>query len=143
MDYKWIGAVLIVTGCGGFGFSLAANHRREENLLRKLIGVLDFMACELHYRVTPLPELCRCAAREGGREIGGVLKQLADALDRQTAPDAARCMDVILRENTEFPSILLENLRISIRWRTISGDSPVRWSSPILQISTTSSATSW
>ena len=112
MDYKWIGAVLIVTGCGGFGFSLAANHRREENLLRKLIGVLDFMACELHYRVTPLPELCRCAAREGGREIGGVLKQLADALDRQTAPDAAGCMDVILRENTEFPLILLENLRL-------------------------------
>jgi stage III sporulation protein AB len=112
MDYKWIGAVLIVTGCGGFGFSLAANHRRKENLLRNLIGVLDYMACELHYRVTPLPALCRSAAREGGRELGWVLSQLARSLEEQAAPDAAGCLETILLQNSPFPPVVLENLRL-------------------------------
>ena len=34
MTYKWIGAVLVVVGCGGFGFSLARETVRQEQLLR-------------------------------------------------------------------------------------------------------------
>ena len=72
MDYKWIGAVLIVAGCGGFGFTLSSEHRRQEKSLRKLIAVLDFMACELQYRLTPLPDLFVAAGKETGGSLGRV-----------------------------------------------------------------------
>ena len=29
MSYKWVGAVLVIAACGGFGVSLAAGHRRQ------------------------------------------------------------------------------------------------------------------
>ena len=62
MSIKLIGAALIIAGCDGVGFSMAAAHRREESALRQLIGALDYMGCELQYHLTPLPELCRSAA---------------------------------------------------------------------------------
>lgn len=77
MDYKWIGAVLIVVGCGGFGFSLSAEHRHQEKSLRQLIGILDYMSCELQFRLTPLPELCAAAARESGGTLGKLFEVLS------------------------------------------------------------------
>ena len=59
MYMKLLGAVLIITGCGGFGFRLAANHRKEETTLRKFVSILDYMQCELQYRYTALPDLER------------------------------------------------------------------------------------
>ena len=64
MTYKWIGAILVVAGCGGFGFSLASAHRREIQLLRHLNICVQYMQCELKYRLTPLQDLCRQAGRE-------------------------------------------------------------------------------
>ncbi len=101
MNYKWIGAVLVIVGCGGFGFSLAAGHRREVQLLRQLRRGLQYMQCELKYRLTPLPELCR----QAGKETGGVLRQiftdLAEELDRQVLPDAADCMTLAVKNCRE------------------------------------------
>ena len=57
MILKWIGVALVVAGCGSVGFKISANHRKEEKALRQLIGILDYMECELQYRLTPLPEL--------------------------------------------------------------------------------------
>lgn len=92
MNYKWIGAILVMLGCGGFGFSLAAAHRREENTLRQLIFALDYMECELQYRLTPLPDLCRQAAGEQRGSIRDVLLNLSRELDAQVSPDVERCM---------------------------------------------------
>ena len=55
MNYRWIGAVLVIAGCGGFGFSIAAGYKREESTLRQLIQALNTMEWELSYRLTPLP----------------------------------------------------------------------------------------
>lgn len=103
MNYKWIGAVLVIVGCGGFGFSLAASHKREEGTLRQLIRVIQFMECELQYRLTPLPELCRTA----GKEVHGALREVLDALavelESQIAPDAASCMSAALNKCAELP----------------------------------------
>ena len=62
MDYKWIGAILIIASCSIYGFSAAAGKRREEQLLWQLLELLQFMERDLQYRLTPLPELCRMAA---------------------------------------------------------------------------------
>ena len=59
---RMIGAGLIVAGSGAFGFAMAAAHRREERQLAVLLKSLEYMSCELNYRQTPLPGLCRDAA---------------------------------------------------------------------------------
>lgn len=110
MDYKWIGAVLIVAGCGGFGFSLSAEHRREEKSLRKLIALLDFMACELQYRMTPLPELCVAAAGETCGPLRQVFSKLAELLEASVSGDVAGAMDDALQSAQPLPEKTRDNL---------------------------------
>ena len=89
---KLIGAALILLSCGGFGFALAAASRKEEEALRRIVGALDYMQCELQYRLTPLPELCLQAGREYPGETGRFLIHLSEELESQIAPDVASCM---------------------------------------------------
>lgn len=93
---RLIGACCIVTGCGGFGFSMAAASRREEQQLRLLLKALEFMSCELSYRHTPLPALCRRAS-EGERGIvPDFFLELGRELEQQTAPDVLSCVHTVL-----------------------------------------------
>lgn len=103
MDHKWIGAVLIVVGCSGFGFSLCAEHRQQEKSLRKLIGILEFMTCELQYRMTPLPELCQLVSDEAGGILGRIFRVLSTELEDSTASDVAAAMDTALISTGELP----------------------------------------
>jgi stage III sporulation protein AB len=112
MSIKLIGAALIVAGCGGVGFSMAAAHRREENGLRQLIGALDYMGCELQYHLTPLPELCRGAAEQAGGCIRSVLLGLAAELENQIAPDAASCMNAAISKASKLPHQVRKNLTL-------------------------------
>lgn len=112
MNVKIIGAALIIAGCGGVGFSMAAAHRREEKSLRQLIRALDFMGCELQYRLTPLPELCRCAAAESGGAVSHLLANLATELEAQVAPDAASCMNAALSKTKGLPQRTRKNLML-------------------------------
>lgn len=100
MTIKWIGAVLIILGCGGVGFSLSAAHRREEQDLHQLISALDFMQCELQYRLTPLPELCRQAAQQSKGAIRRLFLALCEELEDQIAPEVWHCMNAALARTT-------------------------------------------
>lgn len=112
MNVKLIGAAFIIAGCGGVGFSMAAAHRREEKSLRQLIRALDYMGCELQYRLTPLPELCRSAAAESGGAVSQVLLNLAAELDAQVAPDVATCMNAALSKTKGLSQRIKNNLRL-------------------------------
>lgn len=101
--YKWIGAALVIFACGGFGFSLAMGHKREEASLRQLISALDFMECELQYRLTPLPDLCRQAGEQSGGIVGGVFIKLAEELECQIAPEVSGCMRTALSKCEAIP----------------------------------------
>lgn len=96
MTIKLLGVLLIVVGCGGFGFSIAANYRREEKTLRILLTALDHMECELQYRMPPLPDLCRRTANQCTGGLRDVFIALAVELEQQLAPDATRCMTAAL-----------------------------------------------
>lgn len=111
MDVKWIGAVLIISACGGFGFLLAFSHRKEERFLRSLIGALDFMASELHFRETPLPDLCQRTAGECVGEIGFVFSRLAEELSRSTFPDVNSCMETAI-SGLDLPMTSMLNFRL-------------------------------
>lgn len=103
MILKLIGAVFVITGCGGIGFRIAANHRLEERNLRQLIGALDYMECELQYRLTPLPELCRQASKEFPGLLGKVFEALSVEMEAQVSPDLEICMSVAV---TKIPKLL-------------------------------------
>ena len=103
MTGKLFGALLVICGCGGMGFSIAAASKREEAALRQLIGALDFMECELQYHLTPLPELCRQAGRETKGTIQQILTVLAHELECQISPDVESCMRAALAICPEIP----------------------------------------
>ena len=107
---KMIGIVLIISACSGVGFTLAATHRREEKSLRQLIGILDFMECELQYRLTPLPNLCKLCAREFPQTPGKIFGELADEMEQQIFPDIACCMRSVLDRTKDLPSITRREL---------------------------------
>ena len=103
MSLRWMGAALIVLGCGGVGALMALRDKREYDGLLQLIQALDFMACELAYRMTPLPELCHRTADRTQGSVSGVFSKLAEELERQIAPDAACCMRAALAKCLDVP----------------------------------------
>ena len=111
MMWKWMGAMLVMAGCGTVGFSMARTHKREENLLQNLKDALEFMACELQYRLTPLPELCRLAGKEQKNPVGQTFLRLYRELENQVLPDVAYCMNQSLREGN-LPGRLTEGFRL-------------------------------
>lgn len=103
MTGKLIGAILIICGCGGMGFAMAASFRREESTLRQLLAALDYMECELQYHLTPLPELCRQAASGRRGAASRILNALATELENQIEPDVHSCMNAALALCPETP----------------------------------------
>ncbi len=117
MNLKWMGAILIVAGCGGFGFLMARNISREVSALRRLMGILDYMSCELEYRLTPLPEALRKATVSQVGCVDRSLVFLAEELESQVAPDVISCMKAALIKSPEMPKrtrAMLEELGISL-----------------------------
>lgn len=112
MNFKWIGAALVIAGCGGFGFSLAAAHNREMLALRRLISALDYMECDLQYHLTPLPDLCRQAGKESKGCIGRVLTRLAQELECQVSPDVQSCMAAALAGERDLTQKSEQMLRL-------------------------------
>ena len=110
MILKLIGAVFVLFSCGGIGFRIAANHRFEEKNLRQLIVILDYMECELQYRLTPLPVLCRQASKEFAGLLGSVFYEMSVEIDAQNSSDLEQCMSVVLEKNGKLPSLTREKL---------------------------------
>lgn len=105
MYVRIIGAILIVMSCSTVGYYLLMNHKKEERAISELISALDFMECELQYRLTPLPELCRMAAADNRGTVSELLLALAVELDSQISPDASSCMTAALSKFPKIPEI--------------------------------------
>lgn len=93
MELRWLGALLVIAGGGSIGFSMAFHYRKQEQCLRQLIKAIELFSCELEFKLTPLPEVCRSVSRSVGGSIGEVFQCLAQELDSQIRPDAACCME--------------------------------------------------
>ena len=104
MEYKWVGAILIIASCSGYGFAIAAGKRREERLLFQLMEILQFMEKELQYRLTALPDLCRMAAGEARGPLHVVFMNLYRELNWQKLPDAESCMYAAIQKSGEMPT---------------------------------------
>lgn len=103
MYVKLLGAVMVVASCGGFGFKMAAAHLREERVLRHLTAILDYMECELQYRLTPLPQLCRQAAAQASGSISKFFLTLTQELEDQISADVEGCVRSALAGHQDLP----------------------------------------
>ena len=103
MTIRFIGSIMIVIGCGGFGFAMAATYKREERCLCQLANIFDYLSCELQYRLTPLPQLCSQAAFECSGILKKVFLTYAEELDMQLAADAELCMKAALSRFDDIP----------------------------------------
>ena len=103
MTLKLIGALMIIAGCGGVGYYVVYSYKREEEALRQLISALDYMECELQYRLTPLPELCREAATEQKGIVSTLMLNLAKELGDQVSPDVGCCMQAAIVKTPHIP----------------------------------------
>ena len=105
MRIKWVGAILIFVSCGGFGFLTASAYKRQEASLLQLCKILEYMAWELEYRLTPLPELCANVSRQSKSTLGSVFSLLARELEGQIAPDVEHCVTAVLKKTQDLPSL--------------------------------------
>lgn len=103
MSSKWIGAIFIIVGCGGCGFSAAAASRRETRMLQGLLRAVRLMECELQYKLSPLPDLCRQAGQDTFGTVREVFVNLARELDWQTESDVRSCMAEAIEKSRTMP----------------------------------------
>ena len=96
MSVKLMVAVCVLLGCGGCGFGMAMQYNKKIQILRNLLASLEYMECELQYRSTPLPQLCRLTAERVSGKMKEVYLRLADELDAQVSPNARLCMSSVL-----------------------------------------------
>lgn len=106
MNIRVIGAVLIVAGCSSLGISLAASYASQERCLKELLNCLRFMVNDLQYRLTPLPELCRCTAAQSRKEIRKFFLCLSEELEDQISPDAQCCVKAALDKTKDLPDLV-------------------------------------
>ncbi len=110
MSLRYIGAILIFISCGAVGFIMAANYRREERCLSRMVQILDHMQCELEYRLTPLPQLCTLVSQQETGCLHKVFASLVQELESQIAPDVATCMQAALSGIKDIPTATRQTL---------------------------------
>lgn len=101
---KVLGAILIISGCGSVGFYIAFVYNRELALLKKFAYLLDYMTCQLQFKLMPLPALLRDAAKQAAGFMVGLFQDLADELDTQVKPDVKSCLLATLNKYPQIPA---------------------------------------
>lgn len=110
MILKLMGGILILLSCSGLGFQIAGSYYAERQLLQQWISALDFIQCELQYRMTSLPEICRQAGENGSGKIRTFFFCLAQELDQQLLPDVRGCMDAAINRVSDLPQSVLTSM---------------------------------
>lgn len=124
MSIKIWGAILLFSGCCWVGFQFSRSYIIHEKTLKQLIHSMQYMKCELPYRLTPLPELCLHLSTQ----CTGVVKKyfwiLSNELENQAAPDVEKCSDhaiVKLQPLSAQQNKLLRRFGASIGQFNLSG----------------------
>ena len=105
MQLKVFGIVLIIAGSCSFGNMLCRRYTEEIKTLGQLLSVLEYMKCELSYKMTPLSQLCKVASGEATGELNQFLSELVLELDSQIQPDASHCVEAALLRCGRLPRI--------------------------------------
>lgn len=109
---KMMGALLIIVGCSTVGSGMCRSLRREQRALEQLLLALDWMVCELNYRMPPLSQLCRGASEQCKGSVSLVFQKLAAELDGQVVPNPAVCMTAAMAAVPQLPSGAAQQLTL-------------------------------
>ena len=112
MNFKILGAMLIILSGGGFGFIMAASYKKEVKILRELDQIIKYMISELQYRQLPLPELCKNASAQAEGPIGKFFINFAEEMEAQILPDVQQCIQAALTKSPLLPRIVCELLDV-------------------------------
>ena len=110
MNYRILGAILVIISTSAVGFSVASSHRKEAAALAELIRALEFMSCELEYRMPPLQELCRLTSMQVSGPVRMLFENLENELRKQASVNAACCMTAALQGVDKLPEMAKQNL---------------------------------
>lgn len=97
MMLRIYGAIFIIAAGWLSGIVYTAALRRETQNLKALLDSVGEMECELQYRLTPLPALCKQASEHTRGIVATVLCALGEEMERQIAPDVDSCMHAVLQ----------------------------------------------
>ena len=97
MMIRLMGAVLLIGGCGSFGFLLGQHYRAQIRMLRQLMVALQEIEWELRYRLTPLPGLCSIAADATGGTLRELFHKLKAELESGEYAEISGCMQGLLQ----------------------------------------------
>ena len=86
-----VGTVLVLVGCGGCGFSMAAECRGQERNLRQVQNALEILQCEIQFRLTPLPEVCGILKQACSGPVGAFFEELETQLRMPDAGELPLC----------------------------------------------------
>lgn len=89
---------------------IAANARREMSTLRQLISALDFIECELSYRMPTLAQLCRLAASITNGCIKRLLIRIAEELEMQKSNSVDQCVIAAIQHCPDLPPLTAQRV---------------------------------
>ena len=104
---------MILLGCGGFGFVVSKNAKKEIIALQNFLLATEYMICELRYRMTPLPNLCVATSQVTRGVVSEIFAALGEILELQTSSSVSACMDIVLQKHqiySEKVTALFRNL---------------------------------
>ncbi|MBE6944891.1 MAG: hypothetical protein E7459_02235 [Ruminococcaceae bacterium] len=108
---RWMGAIIVIVACGCCGCSMARSYGELEHSLRQLLSAMELMHCQMEYRLTTLPELCRILPSACSGIVGKVFSDLGQELERQETMDISLCMEEALQKNPKLPVPCARSLR--------------------------------
>lgn len=111
MTFRLLGAACVILGCGGFGFMITANMRREMSSMRQLIYALEFIECELAYRMVPLAQLSRLAAAISNGCVKRLLSCIAEELELQQAHNVEECICNAIVRCPDVPALTVKRIK--------------------------------
>lgn len=80
-------------------------------MLESLCCLLEYMECELRYRLTPLPALCAATAGQASGALKDLFLILTQELENQISPDAGSCMHAALSRCRGLPQQVVQCLQ--------------------------------
>lgn len=110
MNYRIIGAILVVLSSSAVGFSIVNWQKEDQKALMQLIHGLEFMACELEFRLPSLPELCALTAAQLTGSTREFFLAMEMELQKNTAVDVYGCVCRAADSVEKMPDSVKRNL---------------------------------
>ena len=104
--FRLVGALLLVSGCAWIGRMKVGADKRNIRVIGEFVKGINTMLCELEFRRTPLPDLCRVVAECTEGVVSGYFSALERELSNFAAPNVKSCSDTVIRQYGDIPADL-------------------------------------